>query len=145
MQLFDKYEKFIPFIYIAFLIFLFVVGNSALNYEEVKEISEEEDKKDLRVHPARVTLNVQGGDSYTVNLQTNDTVDDLLDELRAKNGFLYEKVAYTYGTELDNVGGLAAQDGFTWKVYKGDEDITFEIGRTRLEDEDVFVLKLEER
>ena len=131
------------FLLLIFIIVLFV--RSAIKSEDV-DVGTRKEKKGFVVKPVKVKLNIIKSEStifeYSVELQNDDTVIDLLEYLRNHNGFTYEKIAYIYGTEIDNVNNFRAPEGFKWRILNNGTDITFEIGNTNLKDKSVYEIKL---
>ena len=134
---------------IAFYILSVLFGvnyvHSALK-TDIVPTGEEEKKKAVEIHPAGVSLKVYTQDKpeeeYKINMHNVDTVLDLFERLRNKQGFYYEKIAYIYGTEIDYVSEIKAPDGFSWRVFNKGEDITFKIHELNLEDGEIYEVKL---
>jgi len=119
---------------------IFFVKNS-ISTEEIKTDTSSQ-KEPFEISPAIVYLQLPDGTNYRARLENKDTVEYLFDYLRNERGFKYEKVAYTYGTEIDNINSKKAPTGYKWAVYKGDDDITSDIDNERLENETTYVLRL---
>lgn len=91
--------------------------------KKTKEIAGIEEK------PIRVNLSIDYGDArkkekvFYERLKNTQAVLDYLDDLRLDDQLSYEKVAYTYGTEIDDIDGVSADENHKWKVYfKADEN-----------------------
>jgi len=69
---------------------------------------------------------------------------DLLNILRSEKEFTYEKTAYIDRIEIDRVNDIYPPEGYKWKVFLKDEDITQIIADKYLEDNSTYVLKLSE-
>ncbi|MFC1700425.1 hypothetical protein ACFLZ4_02155 [Patescibacteria group bacterium] len=137
----EKYKKYFPYIYVVFLISSFFYVKSVLKEGDLRDYDDEVEKAQ-KEHPVDVTL-VVSGISYSVRLESGDTVLDLLEDLRGDDKFYYEKTDYTYGTELDTVDGVKPSSGYKWKVFKGEEDITYTIGDVYLTDKATYTIRLE--
>jgi len=136
--------------YVLFLLLIFITVlfvRSAIKSQNV-DVGTRKEKQGFVVKPVKVKLNVIKDGSvifeYQASLQNDDSLLDMFEYLRNKQGFIYEKIAYIYGTEIDNINNLKAPDGLKWRVFNNGEDITFEIGNINLEDEKVYEIKLEE-
>jgi len=125
-----------------------VVGFSYINYvlnrTEIKEIKKEK-KSAVEVKPVKVLLNFQGKESFTARLQNIDTVGDLLNQLREEKKFTFERIRYTYGTEISNVNRVSTPIDYVWKVYFDGQDITKDIDNIKLVDEGIYELNLVKR
>ena len=138
----EKAKKYFPTIYVILLIFSFFYVKSVLKEGDLREYDNEVEKVE-KEHPVNVTL-VVGDRKYLVDLESGDTVLDLLEDLRGDDKFYYEKTDYTYGTELDSVNGVKPTLGYKWKLYKDDEDITYIMGDIFLTDDTTYTIRLEE-
>ncbi|OGC46725.1 hypothetical protein A3F07_03740 [candidate division WWE3 bacterium RIFCSPHIGHO2_12_FULL_38_15] len=138
-------KKILIAVYLLSLIFGIYFVQNALKINKVPT-GEIEKKKVVEVHPAQVTLKVLSVDgtekTYKVKMKNIDTVLDLFEDLRNKQSFYYEKIAYIYGTEINSVNGINAPESFKWHIYTNDEDITFKVNEFKLEDNAVYELKL---
>lgn len=139
---------------IIFAIFSYFFVKSALEDGEVKVLDQPEKEKALEIKPVKVTLtvldpNTGGKREYKKRMQNNNSVLELLEKLREEDEFIYEKIAYTYGTEVDNINGIKAPEGYRWEVNYFAENleitsnITFEIDDNYLIDKGKYRLKLE--
>ena len=130
--------------------FFFV--RSALNDDEVKILEKSKEEKGFDIKPATVYLQIEnvttGPTAIRKRMKNSNSVLELIEAAREENGLTYEKIGYTYGSELDNINGVDAPDGFRWSVYKVTEgsetekDITFDIGDEELADETTYIIKL---
>ncbi|OGC48172.1 hypothetical protein A3A69_01275 [candidate division WWE3 bacterium RIFCSPLOWO2_01_FULL_37_15] len=107
---------------------------------------EVEKKKTTEVHPAQVLLKVFAYDGtekeYKAKMKNIDTVLDLFENLRNSQGFYYEKIAYNYGTEVDNINKIKAPEGYNWHIFNNGEDITFKVNEFNLEDNAIYQIRL---
>lgn len=114
-------KKTLIIIYILTLIGGYLFVNNALKGNEIEIESENTaDKHEPQEKPVSVTFILDNGKAtkqYSREVQNNETVIDLIDLLRAENELTYEKVAYTYGTEIDSVNGISASEDMKWRVY----------------------------
>ncbi|KKS21352.1 MAG: hypothetical protein UU80_C0030G0004 [candidate division WWE3 bacterium GW2011_GWA1_41_8] len=105
----------------------------------------EEPKRVLEVKPVKVKLTIEqtgGSKEYSVELQNIDTVLDLLEEVREDQGFIYEKTAYTYGTIIDGIEGIKAPEGYMWRIFENNIDITENVSNESLNDGFFYSIKL---
>lgn len=132
--------------YVVFLGLSYFYINHVLKQSFVP-ISEtpKEEKKTIEVRDVNVDLKVDNGSNlltYHVTLKNTDSLYDMLERLRNKDSFKYEKIAYVYGTELDFINGDKAPDGYKWKLYDGEKDVTFYASDTNLVDGKTYSLVL---
>lgn len=141
MKLFNVHRKYVVvgavFIIVVFIVFV----KSALDTKEVKRETWSDNENAFEVKPVVVYLKLPNGTQYRVRLENKDSVTNLLEYLRNNNNFWYEKTAYTYGTELENINGQKAKDGFRWAVFYNGVDITFKIESLKLENGAVYEIK----
>lgn len=138
----SKYKKYLIPAYILLLVFSFFYVRSVLNNESIKVMEKEKIEENVfEIKPAVTYLNIEGGESYRVRLTNANSVYDILEYLRDENKLYFEKTSYTYGTELDIVNTLPP-NGYLWKVYYGDKDITYAIEELKIKDKDVYTIKL---
>lgn len=125
------------------LMVLYVHSIVSKNLVDTKVVG---DKKQVtEIHPADVRLVYYAGlvkTEYQTRLQDSDSVYDLLETIRLKNGLKYEKSAYSYGIELDSVAGVRPASGYKWSILKDGVDITQNINEQNLKDGDLFELKM---
>lgn len=136
----QQIKRYLPYLYVLFLIFSFFYVTDVLREGELKEYdsSVEKAKKNVDVD---VTL-IANGKIYTAKLRSNDTILDLFEDLRDHTDFYYEKTDYTYGTEIEMINGEKAPSGYKWKVYLNENVVTENIGDIYLEDEQTYIIKL---
>ena len=147
----QTHKKKLIIAYVFFLILGFFFVRASLNDDSVKLEDKEKQEEGVEVKPVKVYLEVHVQDSvieYKARMNKVDTVLDLFEHLRTKENFWYEKEAYTYGTEINDVLSVPSPEGQKWRVFLVDEelgtekDITFEIGNLNLVDDAVYVVKL---
>lgn len=146
-EIIDRYKKYFPIIYIILTFFVFFYAREALSVEEA-DVYEEPSAKGPENHPAKVTLRVRNGNvsrEYVANMETKDSVGDLLEHLRLSNSFTFEKIGYIYGTEIDNINGTRSQNGYKWQLYKDEQNITYNFDKVNLEDSAIYTLTLEKQ
>jgi len=125
--------------YILVLVVGFFYVRSVMNSSPVKQVDKEKEVKE--VHPVKVYLNFEDK-KLSESLTTGDSVGDFLDTLRDDNLIFFERVRYTYGISLDNVNRMKIPDGYEWRVYSPDGDITFDIDNISLVDNMTYDLRL---
>lgn len=134
-------KKALIWTYILFLFFGFFYVRNVLKTKSIKEVKKEV-KKVEEVHPAKVSLIVSGSKPLTGNLQSVDTLGDFLNYLRDENLLYFERTMYTYGTEINDINHVTTPEGYEWKMYLNQKDITFDIDNHKLLDGDIYELKL---
>jgi hypothetical protein len=117
---------------------LFIYFSLQRDYVEVEE--KESDKVGREERMVDVVLNVEDGGTYDLKMKNTDTILDLLEEVRDNTDFSFEKVAYTYGTEIDQVNKEHPPEGTKWAVFKDNENVTSEIGDIYLENDKNYEL-----
>ncbi len=133
-------------LYIAY-IFLFIIGTifvaKTLN-EDIVEVEEKESKKEtIEIRNVDVSLVVPSQNKYyRKKLKNVDSVLDLLELTRREDDFWYEKTAYIYGTEINNINRQLAPEGYHWVIVHAGRDITYEIADYKLKDDTTYELKL---
>jgi hypothetical protein len=130
------------------LIFGFFYVRSALSEGsiDVEQAREKEVAKEVK--PVKVTLIVQGiGEqiSYTKRLKNTDALLAFLETVRKEDGLFYEIISYTDDTEITDIGKTSTPEGYQWRVYMDDIDVTNELEDINLEDDRIYYLKLIEK
>lgn len=133
---------------------LFIVGFLFIRYsilQDSLEISvndkpETEEVFEIKPTVIFVVIENENGTTteYRKRLQNTDSVEKLLEILRIEDDFTFEKIAYSYGTEIDNINGVLAPEGYNWRVFKNGEDVTFVIEGLNLEDAQTYYIRLTE-
>lgn len=138
-----KTRLYLTYVVCLPLMVLYVHSIISKNLVDTKVVG---DKKQVtEIHPADVRLVYYAGTvktEYSTRLQDSDTVYDLLETVRVKNGLKYEKSAYTYGIEIDSVAGVRPASGYKWSVLKDGADITQNISEQNLKDGDLYELRM---
>lgn len=131
--------------YLLFLLLSFFYVKQILKEDEVYLYEEKEERDVPDKFLVNVTFKYSDGKKTTEfkKERTNfDSVEELLRDLRSKDGLTYEKNNYTYGTEILSVFGITPQDGYKWAVYFNGKDITNKVESTYLEKDSLVELKL---
>ncbi len=149
MYMFMKIKKnHLILAYIVFLVFSYIYIKNVLKQSLVPvQDTPKEEKKAIDVKDANVILKVDNGNTlrtYHVTLKNTDSLYDLLERLRNKDTFTYEKIAYVYGTELDFINGEKAPEGYKWKLYDSGKDVTYSASKINLVDGNTYSLALTE-
>ncbi len=142
----EKIRKIFVPTYIVFLVVVAVFIKVNLKNNQVPVTKKEKQEKAAEIKPAKVYLNINDGKSitqYKTLLQNQDTVIELIDAARAENALSYERTAYAYGTEIDTINGQTAPEGYKWKVFSNNKNITYEVEAINLEDGAVYDIRLE--
>ena len=141
----NKTKKGLIIGYIVLVAVSALYVRSVINSDEIKVQDEKKEKKSVESKPTKVYLTVTTGTTtkeYNTTLQNVDSVLDFLENLRRHDEFTYEKISYTYGTELENINNQKAPDGYDWRLFLNNEDITYKAADTNLVDETHYELKL---
>jgi len=149
-KFFEDNPKLKP-VAITLLIYLFLGAFIYTSLSDDSQVKVEEKEQrvaddDAEIHPVRTYLRVDNGYriiDYYVRLDTTNTLMSLLDYHRSKSGFTFSQKQYTYGTLLDDINGYKAPEGYVWRVYDNNEEITYNIRDTKLQNEHQYLLKLE--
>lgn len=118
---------------------------SVLHVDSFQAVEKSVDKSTPKVEEVSVTLiarTASGDKVYEAKMQSNNSVEDLLKELRDKQGLYYEKDLYTYGTSIVSVFAKVPADGEKWAILDGDKDITNAISSTYLTNKANYTLTL---
>lgn len=140
------FKKIFPLFYILFLLLGFMYVRNIITSEELTVETKDKNKTVDKVKPVKVTLFIIGNSqrrTYEGTLKNTNSFDDLLEDLVKSKTLTYEKTEYTYGTEYDRINGENAPEGYVWKVYVGDEDITYSTKGIKLVDKSTYTLSLE--
>lgn len=141
-------KKLFPFVYIIFLIAAFFYVRGVLSTEELEVDTKESQKEVEEVKPVDIRLLVVGSKDtivFSKRMKNTNTFDDLLESLVEERGLTYEKTEYVYGTEYGPVNGESAPQGFLWRVFADDDEVTFKTKGLRLRDNVTYKLELDER
>ncbi len=141
----EKFKKYFPIFYIIFLISAFFYVRKVLNTDRLSVQTKTEEKSSEEVKPVDVTLKINGLKNqriYEKRLENIKTFDDLLELLVKEDVFIYEKTEYTYGTQYDRINNETAPEGYIWKVFDDDKEITLNTKGYKLTDKHSYTLLL---
>jgi hypothetical protein len=130
------------YLLIAGFIFVTLSGDSQVKVLD-KEARVADD--DAEIHPARTYLRIDNGDeivAYYARLDTTNGLMSLFDYHRENSGFTYSQTGYTYGLGFDNINGQKAPEGYIWRLYDNDEEITYDVKDIKLENNHTYLLKI---
>lgn len=132
-------------LYVAILIGGYYFVDQALKDDSFSIQKEEKEKAKQEEKPIRVTLSVVNGrtnKTFQERMNNTQSVLDLIDALRQKGELKYEMRAYTYGTEIYTINGLASNDEYKWKVFmkSSQKDVSDQIDNLNLAEEDILML-----
>lgn len=133
-----------PLLYIAFVVLTSLYINTTLKNKDIdiKELPDEEkvesrDKKDIDVRIIVMDINnTIAKEVLLPNTDNTDTINEVLEEAREQGLLYYERVNFTYGTELEQVLDIKLPPSYAWRVFFGTEDITNRIVKIALIDKD---------
>jgi len=139
-------KKLTPLIYICFLTIIFLYVRSVLKVDQISIIQKESDKNAFEVHPAKVFLTVEYNGNmktYSLSMKNEDSIFDLLNQLREKDDLYFEITQYTHGLKIEQVYNIKTSEIKEWKLYYKDQDITNNIKDTLIEDGGKYYLRPE--
>ena len=134
---------FIP-LYLLFFVVSFFYVKSVLKHED---ISEKDKTKPVIIKEYAVTdyLKVIGPSfvkAYKVERKNTQSVMNMMENIRNNQGFVFEKIEYTHGTEIDSVFQTSAPEGYRWKIFLNGTDITNNIKNILLTNNSTYELKI---
>ena len=133
------------FLYILFLVLAAFYVNNTLKEGNIEVRQAEEEERNIEVKPVKVNLVVDDGSTqrtYQKNLRNRDSVLTLLERVRDEDKVLYEIVAYIDRTEIVDVYRVPVPEGYNWKIYLDNADLTNVLEETFLSDDSTYILKL---
>lgn len=127
-----RLEFLAPFVYILVLVLSALYINSTLQSTDldIKELPEEEkeegrDRKEIDVKITVLDINNKLVKEILLpNTDNTDTINEVLEEARENELLYYERVNFSYGTEIEKVMDLDLPENYSWRVFLGEEDIT---------------------
>lgn len=125
----SKTSKILAGLYILFCVFSFFYVRNVLKSENVRQ-KREEDVDIEEVYKIDITLNYYDGSSQKQLSEVMKNTDDImnfLNELRQRKKIVFEKIEYTYGTEIESVNGVLPKEGYKWAIIEDGKDITLDI------------------
>jgi|GEM_PF-3277633 len=132
-----KLRKVLVTGYVIFLILSFFYVRSVLEGVPVS-VEDTSNTKNIEYKPVKVSLTVKGpsiNKTYSHKLNSNDSISDLLLVVKEENtDFTFDKISYSYGSELEHVNNIKNTLDMKWKIYDGTEDVTLQIDSTKLKD-----------
>lgn len=141
-----KAKKYFPVIYaiLAVFVFFYVRGVLNANVIEVEEKGEEKKVEDVKSVKVFLEIKVDGKvqNRYESEMTTANSFDDLLEQLR-KQGLVYESTGYLWGTEYENINRISVPEGFHWKLYEGETDLTYKADDITFKNNAVYTFSLE--
>lgn len=130
-------------VYAIFLMSLKIYVNHVLSGSSVKLVAKNNEKTTaLEVKPVNIVFKTEDKNEYKLRMQNTNTTKDMLDYLRNRGDLFYETTEYTYGTEIDSINHQTTSQGYKWKLFNNEVDITNVINQTKLKDNEVYILKL---
>lgn len=141
-----KLKNILAILYILLIVVGFFYVRQTLKTGSQDIDSKQEEKDSIKTFFTTATLNINNGTttvSHQAKLLNTNSVLDLLDALRNEKKLTYETTMYIYGTEISEVNGVPATDGYKWKVYFNNKDITLDINKTYITEKAKYDLKLE--
>ncbi len=139
-----KTSTYLKLGYLILLVTAFFYVKSVLDIDSFKATEKQAPKQAVKVEDVTVNLITdlpEGVKEYKATMKNTNSVKDLLDALRDKQGLLYESDLYTYGTEIVTVFDKEADLGKKWAVLVDNKDITANISNTYLTDKARYELQ----
>jgi hypothetical protein len=133
-----------PTYVLALLLGFFFVKNT-LKEGNIKVTKKEPDQEHVNIKPVVVFMEVKNGEQltqYRARLTNVDSVLYMLEFLREKENFFFEKVMHTYGTEFQLVNKMEAPKDYKWALLHNGEDITTIAENIWLEDNATYTFEL---
>jgi hypothetical protein len=130
--------------YLIILVTTILYVKSVLDVNSFKATEKTIEKPAVKIKEASVSLTVENQQeirNYTTKLTNTDSVENFLKELRDKQGLVYEKDLYTYGSEIISVFDKEANSGRKWAILTDGKDITNNIAGEYLVNGSVYLLK----
>ncbi|HSX39081.1 MAG TPA: hypothetical protein VLI92_00625 [Candidatus Saccharimonadales bacterium] len=141
MKLNPRYKYVAIIGYLVFLVAGILYVHSVISSGKVQVSTQSTPKKVPKVRFIDVSLQIENGPTYRIKLTNFDTVLDLLDEARQHNGFRYELVEYTDGTQIDSINGISSTAARKWRVFVGEKDVTSNMGDVVLENDKTYTIR----
>lgn len=137
----------IGLIYIFFLIFSFIYIRSVLKTQTLfpKDNTKPKIEKTWLVSASLIVNTGLKTFNYQTQVKNTHTVMAFLEDVRNNEGFVFEKVGYTHGVEIDSLFNVKAPDGYRWSVFLNSDDITDSLASTRVLDGAVYEIRLAEK
>jgi len=142
----NRLKKVFPLIYITFLLFSLLYVRNIITTENLDVKTKDSNKIVEEVKPVKVSLLITGlkqRNIHKVALKNTNTFDDLLEDLVKHKHLTYEKTEFTYGTEYDDINGEIAPEGYVWRVFADEKEITHNTKGIKLIDKSEYILILE--
>ncbi len=147
-----RLEFLSSFVYIFMLVLASLYINTTLQSTDldIKELPEEEkeegrDRKEIDVKITVLDINNKLVKEVLLpNTDNTDTINEVLEKARENELLYYERVNFSYGTEIEKVMDLGIPENYSWRVFLGGEDITNTVVKVALidrEDQREIVLK----
>lgn len=130
-----KVWMYLNIVYMILLATVVLYTKSVLNTDSFVATEKSTPRDVKEAHAVTVKLSFElnmDQKSYQAELKNQDTVEDLLSYLRNKQGLVYEKTLYTYGTGIDSVFDQLPPLGSEWTVMFNGKNITKDISKTYL-------------
>lgn len=146
MTFIKKHSRILAILLFGLLYFAFFnTANNILN-DESKKISEKgKEEKVEDIKPADIDVTIDFGDIqqiYSFRMNNDDSILDLLEELREEYGVSYEQVFKTEHDEISEINGVKASDNKSWNIYD-DEVQVIDYKSYKLDDNNHYYFKLE--
>lgn len=133
------------FLAISFGFINYSLKQDTMVFQQKEEPKPATDKKEVKIYVVAVGPNDKKLYQETIpkeaGLFSTNTVEDLLELLRKTNRIKYTKVAYAWGEEIGSVNNITPAEGFAWRVYENDVDITGQLGEVRLKSTGKYAIR----
>lgn len=147
MQILKKHYRIAIVVVFALLYFAFFsIANDVIeeDAEKIKEASEEEL---VEVKPADILVTIDNGTTtitYDIRMENQNSLWDVLEELREEYGLTYEILFTTGFTQISEINETETSEGYVWNVY--DEQTKIEdFTHYNLDDNNHYYFKYEKK
>jgi hypothetical protein len=140
----QKLQKRLIFAYALLLSVSFIYVRTVLATDKIAVDEKRPREKIVEVKPVKVRLIVDTGrsvTSYERKIKPDVSVMDLIDDVRVSEGLYYQRTDYVRGIVIDEVNGIMSRDGFSWRIFKGTEDITLNADNIDVGETEEFSLR----
>ena len=147
-----RLEFLAPFVYMLMVALTSLYIHTTLQSTDldIKELPEEEKEEGRNKKEIDVKITILDSNNKLVrevllpNTDNTDTINEVLEKARKNELLYYERVNFSYGSEIEKVMDLELPENYSWRVFLGDEEITNTIVNIALidrEDQREIILK----
>ncbi len=127
-----RLEFLAPFVYMLMVALTSLYIHTTLQSTDldIKELPEEEKEEGRNKKEIDVKITILDSNNKLVrevllpNTDNTDTINEVLEKARKNELLYYERVNFSYGSEIEKVMDLELPENYSWRVFLGDEEIT---------------------